>query len=276
MGELILCRQSIAAVPYYLEESSLNIYSLEELSYYIAHNIYLLKADFMNLDLCHWIGRELKQKELEEQLLALLTENTPLHIFVGHILSYCGYLTPQEIRDILEMIAGFENKSEMECCKMRADRLMDKGRLADAVREYEHIIDGNGKKESQEFQGNVWHNLGTAYARLFFFEEAVMCFENAYLNNRRQQSLKSMLYAIRCSKDEKAYDRAIEKYQVTPEERDNIAGHVTTLSHNEEIVTFAEKLRQQKERCQNQQEYKDALTKQLMEWKQEYIKLCRI
>ena len=37
MGELILCRQSIAANPYFIEDGALNVYSLEELSYYIAH-----------------------------------------------------------------------------------------------------------------------------------------------------------------------------------------------------------------------------------------------
>ncbi len=46
MGELILCRQSIAANPYFIEDGALNVYSLEELSYYIAHNVYLLNAEF--------------------------------------------------------------------------------------------------------------------------------------------------------------------------------------------------------------------------------------
>ena len=35
MGELILCSHMLAAVPYYIDEASLNVYSLEELSYYI-------------------------------------------------------------------------------------------------------------------------------------------------------------------------------------------------------------------------------------------------
>ena len=51
MGELILCSEPIAAMPYYLEGVSLNIYSLEELSYYIMHNTYLIERDFMNEEL---------------------------------------------------------------------------------------------------------------------------------------------------------------------------------------------------------------------------------
>lgn len=35
MGELLLCHETIAALPYYIEETGINIYSMEELSYYI-------------------------------------------------------------------------------------------------------------------------------------------------------------------------------------------------------------------------------------------------
>ena len=41
MGELILCNQNMAAFPYYVEEAAIGVYSLEELSYYICHNVYL-------------------------------------------------------------------------------------------------------------------------------------------------------------------------------------------------------------------------------------------
>ena len=42
MGELIYCKNSIAKTPYYIEDAGLNIYSLEELSYYIYNNPYLI------------------------------------------------------------------------------------------------------------------------------------------------------------------------------------------------------------------------------------------
>ncbi len=68
MGELILCRMPIAGSPYYIEEKGINIYSLEELSYYIANSTYLLTPAFMNRQLISWIGRELKEVKLEKEL----------------------------------------------------------------------------------------------------------------------------------------------------------------------------------------------------------------
>ena len=102
MGEMIYCRCPIAATPYYIEEVSLNVYSLEELSYYIQHNVYLLNQDFMSQDLCNWIGRELGLKTLMNELQEMITEGKPLHIFVGKILMETGYLTNAEIRTLLE------------------------------------------------------------------------------------------------------------------------------------------------------------------------------
>ena len=35
MGELLLCGRELASVPYYIESISLNVYSLEEICYYL-------------------------------------------------------------------------------------------------------------------------------------------------------------------------------------------------------------------------------------------------
>ena len=55
MGELLLCHETIAALPYYIEETGINIYSMEELSYYISGNVYLLDHSFMCESLCTWV-----------------------------------------------------------------------------------------------------------------------------------------------------------------------------------------------------------------------------
>ena len=139
MSTLIYCANSIAATPYYIEEISLNVYSLEELSYYMLNNVYLLSTKLMNQELCNWIGRQLKMPKLANELLSMVQNNSPLHLFVGHILSANGYASQKEIKDALSIIATFENKSESERKKIRADRLMASGKYVDAIYEYEYI-----------------------------------------------------------------------------------------------------------------------------------------
>ena len=41
--------------PYFIENISTNIYTLEELCYYLFHNLYLIDDTVMNERLCLWL-----------------------------------------------------------------------------------------------------------------------------------------------------------------------------------------------------------------------------
>ncbi|MDE6980006.1 MAG: hypothetical protein K2P60_01145, partial [Lachnospiraceae bacterium] len=60
MGELLLCSRELASIPYYIDAVSLNVYSLEEICYYLKHNKELVEPEFMDGELCEWIRQELK------------------------------------------------------------------------------------------------------------------------------------------------------------------------------------------------------------------------
>ena len=242
MGELILCKQSIAAIPYYIERGAVNIYSLEELSYYVYHNVYQIRHDFMSLELCHWIGAELKIPALEEQLMEMLKENVPLHIFVGHILSYCGYLTQGEIRETLVTISTFENKSEAERGKVEADRLMEEGRYVQAIRAYEAVLnEDNIRNQSMQFMGDIWHDMGVAYGRLFCFEEAARCFSMAYERNRKDSTLKALIAAV-CGDEEQALKDVMQKFHIPPTFVQQVQQEMQAISETKSIRNFAQSL----------------------------------
>lgn len=59
MSGYILC-QIKAQHPCYIESISLNIYSIEELCYFLFYNLlYLLDDSILNTELCDWIRDEL-------------------------------------------------------------------------------------------------------------------------------------------------------------------------------------------------------------------------
>ena len=107
MGELILCRQPMAATPFYIENASLNIYSLEELCYYIYHNTETLDPMLISDELLDWIDQELSFTALSERLRTQKRSGMPFHVQIETILSSCGYLTPAEIRDTVHDIMLF-------------------------------------------------------------------------------------------------------------------------------------------------------------------------
>jgi tetratricopeptide (TPR) repeat protein len=276
MSTLIYCANSIAATPYYIEEISLNVYSLEELSYYMLNNVYLLSSKLMNQELCNWIGRELKCTKLANELLAMVQNNSPLHIFVGHILNSNGYSSNKEIKDALSIIATFENKSEAERKKLRADRLMAKGKYVDAIYEYETLLsDDLSKTMPRVVEGNVYHNLGCAFAKLFFFDEASKCFDEGYKRNQNKQTLYHLLYSLRCAKDKFAFDEYVNKYQVPRADVEEVLQIVSRATVKEDIVGFDSSINDLLYGDKSE-EAKATINNVISNWKKEYIKTCRI
>ncbi|MCR5196062.1 MAG: hypothetical protein K6D38_07065 [Pseudobutyrivibrio sp.] len=277
MSTLIYCKNSIAASPYYIEEASLNVYSLEELSYYMLNNVYLLSTKMMSAELCNWIGRELKMPQLSTELMGLVQNNSPLHIFVGHILNANGYASNKEIKDLLGIISTFENKSEAERKKLRADRLIASEKLVDAIYEYETLLSDDVVGDlPRVVEGDVYHNLGVAFARLFFFDEACRCFDEGYKKNQKKQTLFCLLYATRCSGDKTAFDEFVNKYQVSKDDVDEVLKIVSNASSNENIVGFDSAINGLVFSDGNSAESKETIKNVISNWKEEYIKLCRI
>lgn len=276
MSTLIYCANSIAATPYYIEEASLNVYSLEELSYFMLNNIYLLSTRLMNAELCNWIGRELKQPKLASELLSMVQSNSPLHIFVGHILNANGYASNKEIKDALAIISTFENKSEAERKKLRADRLMAGGKLVDAMYEYETLLsDEVAKTMSRITEGDVYHNLGCAFAKLFFFEEACRCFDEGYKRNQKKQTLYQLLYSARCAKNKQMFDEYVSKYQVPRADVEEVLQIVSRATVKEDIVGFDSSVNDLLY-GNTSEEAKATIENVIANWKKEYIRICRI
>ena len=276
MSTLIYCKTPIAATPYYIEEVSLNVYSLEELSYFILNNVYLLSSKFMGTELCNWIGRELKLPNLSKELHQMVLNNSPLHIFVGHILSANGFASNKEIKDALAIISTFENKSEAERRKLRADRLMAGGKLVDAIYEYETLLSEEvSSTMPRTVEGDVYHNLGCAFAKLFFFEEACRSFDEGYKRNQKKQTLYQLLYSARCAKDKASFDEYVNKYQVPRADVEEVLQIVSRATVKDDIVGFDSSINDMLYGG-NGQEASETINNVIQNWKNEYIRLCRI
>ena len=279
MGELFICNEPIAALPYYIEGISWNVYSLEELCYYIENNTYLLEKDFMNEELCTWIGKEVKNLTLAQQLRDIMHMDGRLSEFVLTLLVECGYCPKDTIKEIVRIVQEMEEKSDFECNKVRADRLMEKEKYLSSIYEYKRLLDSNeAGEQSKELVGNIWHNLGTAYARLFLFQEAIHCYEKAYELNGNPESLKECLMAHRCLRDDAGYEHAAQKYQLSEELKKSYREEIIEASFAEDAVEFINKL--EAITIMNtggqKKEYQREISNIIFNWKEEYRRICRI
>ena len=279
MGEILFCNQPIAALPYYIEGISWNVYSLEELCYYIENNTYLLERDFMTEELCTWVGKEIKNEKLAERLRDILRMDGRLSEYVLAILVECGYTPKETIREVVRLIREMEEKSDFECNKVRADRLMEKEKYLSSIYEYKNLLDSNDAGEQPpELIGNIWHNLGTAYARLFLFQEAIHCYERAYYMNNNAESLKEALMAYRCMKDDDGFYKVAKTNGLSEEEITRLKTEISLASRSDANKEFEEKLEaiaMMNEQGQRN-EYHKAISNIIFNWKEEYRRICRI
>lgn len=268
MGELLLCSRMPAALPYFIDSASLHVYSLEELSYYIGTNLYLLEEDFMSEELCAWIERELHARELAARLRKIYRENGTLSEFAGCILEESGYHGRKEAERMIGVLRDMEQKSECECRKLRADRCLENRRYVRAVYEYRRLLDESGDEDAA-LLGNIWHNLGTACARLFLFEDAAACYTEAYEKNRNPESLRECLLAYCCMRDEVRFGQTADAAGLTAEERRAVRETFDRAGRSEAIAEF-----EAQADTWTQPGGKSA--ELLEEWKAAYRKNCRI
>lgn len=219
MGELLLCNGPIAAMPFYLEGVSINIYSIEELDYYIINNVYLLDKSFMNQELCAWIENQANLKKLAEHLKMIISTNGRLSAFVTEILEYSGYCSATQISSVHDILRELEGKSSFECAKLRADSLMEAGKYQNSIIEYRKLLSSEEAKTADTaLCGNVYNNMACAYARLFLFETAAVFFRKAYQYNKNRKSLWSCLISYKCMGDDDKFNAVVEDYQVDESE----------------------------------------------------------
>lgn len=279
MGELLFCKEPIAAMPFYIDGISINIYSLEELCYYFLNNIYLIERDFMSEELCTWIEKEAGRIKLSDRLRDIMRTNGKLSDFVKEIIIETGYCTKEEAEHILSVIAEMEEKSDFECSKIRADRLMERQKYLASIYEYKRLLDSEDAKEENPVTiGNIWHNLGCAYAKLFLFDEAMHCFEMAHEKNQNAESLKELLMCYRCKHDEAGFIRVALEHGMDDNAMQGLRNEATIASRGEANTALEEQLEKianytgEMSHMKKQKELGDII----LAWKDDYRKICRV
>lgn len=279
MSELLLCKKSIAGMPYYIEGIAWNVYTIEELCYYIEKNTYLLESDFMTEELCDWLEKEIKDSTLAGKLRNIMYTRGSLSDFVFVLLTDCGYSPKSVVEEVISIIAKMEEKSDFERRKIRADRLLENGKYRNALYEYKSLLESaEAGEQNKELLGNIQHNLGTAYARLFLFEEAILCFEQAYEWNHNIESLKECIMACYCHYEKEEFVKAIEKYRLDERFIQEVKEKMDMAYNSEKLERFHNYFGSvvAQKALGNRKNYKNEIEKILFQWKEEYRRICRI
>lgn len=191
MSGIILCRSKEAENPYYIQESGINIYTLEELCYYIYNNIYIIGNDFICAELIDFIRSETKESRLADRLSEMKDKENPLAEKLVTILKYVDYYSMEQIEQLLEALKLLSTQNVQERMKMRADTFLNNKKYYSAIKDYLSIIERPRDYSLPGiFYAEVYHNTGVALARMFLYNQAVPFFETAYKLGQHEESLK--------------------------------------------------------------------------------------
>ncbi len=222
MSKYILCQVKKAELPYYIENISTNIYSIEELCFYFYNNIYLLDETIINEELCFWIRDELGLRKLAQRMYSLLDDGSPkIGDFILLVFKEINYLSMEEFRKLYQQIQKIAEEPLILRQKMKGDYLISHGKIVNAINVYQKVLHEKleEKQEKNEhlgtqFVGEIYHNMGCAYARLFQMEEAMNCFAKSFSCMRTTVSMKNYLYAVYMNKGTSAFAREAEALNV--------------------------------------------------------------
>lgn len=325
MSGYILCQVKRAKLPYYIENISTNIYSIEELCFYFYHNIYLLDSTILNEELCFWIRDQLGLKKLADNLYKHLDdEDMKVGDFILPVFKEINYLSLGEFRKLNRQIQQLAKEPEVLRQKRKGDYLMEHGKYVNAIKVYQKALrqeteddavvtdirkpetvaaekaetvqeaetteaspetkteeaaetespvaitidmvedpeeraetenveesekpeedtsetDATSLQEEKQeeveadpelphqeillgkqFIGEIYHNMGCAYARLFQMEEAIRCFEIAYGKLHTMGAVKSLLYAVYMEHGVDAFVEKAKELEVDEERQEEI------------------------------------------------------
>ena len=215
MSSLILCNTVKAENPFYFELTGTNIYTIEELCYYIYNNIYIITEEIFDDDLVFWLREELEMAELSEKISDMLLHKNSLKDIVVTIFCSADYYIEKEIKALIEIMDSLEGMPILLRRKMKADNYMKYKNFSLALKEYESILKSPKINElDSKDHGNIIHNLGIVRMNVSSFSAAAECFKDAYAKNDNKESLIHYLCALKLDKRDEEYEDALLNYNV--------------------------------------------------------------
>lgn len=208
-SELYLCLGTLSKIPYFLSGLSVNIYSMDELCYYLCENAYILDNDLFDYKLCDYIRDNLEMKELSELIRQMIKDNKTLGEMVTTVLTVTGYCNEAEIHRIRQVLVDNASLSFAAKRKVRGDNLLSANKYTRAIEEYQYVLSGLNEDEEPELYSAILHNMACAYAQMFMLEKASEFYKKAYDIDADRESLIMYLVCLRLSMPKEEYDRII-------------------------------------------------------------------
>lgn len=194
MGRVILCETTPATISYIFPNTKIEVFSYEELCYYIYNNTALISEEFIGVSMFKWLSHELGLKDLADRLAHLKQKDgTDLTDLLTTILTYKEYYSIDEVKKFIVRVDRLKKLEPVKHRKLEADGFLRYHKYLRALAIYDEILEQNPDMNNPELLSAIYHNRGIALANNFELQDAMDSYMNAYNLSRRPESLYGYL-----------------------------------------------------------------------------------
>ena len=216
--------------PYYIEAIKTNVYSLEEINFFIFNHINLVYRDFFSSDLFDYIEKELGRNDIAEGLRRLEEQNAGLKDFIRFILKESCFYSAGELNVVSAYVMNIDTMSEAERMRIEADGYYKIGKLDSALRVYFNILAGMEHETlSEAFYSKVAYAIGVIYARMFMSKNANSFFRYAYELYPDPVYARACVYMALVNNDEEELLKTIVQFRISDDTLETIRSRVRAL-----------------------------------------------
>lgn len=273
MGRLIQCCGHLAKRPYHFHLGNMRVYSIEEVCYFISHNIYLLQKGLFGKGFVDWLREELEMEETAGKMERLLEGENTLKDMVVTLCCSCDYFDEPQINELIHIMDETEHLPDRERLKIKADTELQSGYYESAIEGYQAILRSEDMLQASPAEyAPLYHNIGVAMGLLGEYDRAADYFLRAYETNKKDISLKSYITALHLAGNADAWKEVAGQLKLS---REKVAGLEAGYMECRKKCSISVRVRQVKKMrypASNGMlpEYYEYIRESIRDWKEDY------
>ena len=195
MAGLILCKQTIAKNPFYIEELGISLYSGEELSYVIYNHPFIVLSGFLTEQLFTFLSEELGYSELSLLLATKFFGSKKTEEALFEILKTVNYYSIGEIRIWKDEVSRIGKLHPTQFLYEKASYFVSRNRLKKALSCLEELLANYVEEISDKvFLSTAYGMIAAIYSGLFEFKYAILALERSYSYHKKRETLKKIYF----------------------------------------------------------------------------------
>ena len=201
MGRVILCETTPATISYIFPNTKIEVFSYEELCYYLFNNIALVNEEYISAPMFQWIEEELKLSDLAGMLRGQKRKGAALADLLMTILTYKEYYTVAEVKEFIVRMEKLNGLTAPHFRKLQADGYLRYHKYLKAITIYDEILVRYPElKNNKPLLASIYHNKAVALANNFEQEKAMAAYQKAYELNKDPKSIYAYLLLMAITK----------------------------------------------------------------------------